>query len=67
MEFFKVPVIGGALQHPAERFTIFHGNKFLENFPYFIPCFIAAACSAFTWGVAFFTLREVCILVPSMC
>ncbi|KAF8317182.1 MFS general substrate transporter [Clavulina sp. PMI_390] len=52
------PVIGGALQHPAERLLIFKGNKFLAANPYFLPCFVSALCCACAWVFAFFALGE---------
>ncbi|KAF8311494.1 MFS general substrate transporter [Clavulina sp. PMI_390] len=52
------PIVGGALQHPAERLSLFKGNKFLAANPYFLPCFLAAACCACMWMIVFFVLRE---------
>lgn len=57
---FQAPIIGGALQHPAERFAIFRGCNFLTTYPYFLPCFVAAVFTACTWVITFFTFREVC-------
>lgn len=56
----EAPVIGGALQHPTEHFAIFHGNSFLTMYPYFLPCFTAAAFSGFVSLLAFLALGEVC-------
>lgn len=53
------PVIGGALQHPAERFALFSGNVFFKDYPYFLPCFVSASFSAVTWIIAYFFLEEV--------
>lgn len=53
------PMIGGALAHPAERFpNLFGGNKFLERYPYFLPCAIPATFSVLAWTVVFFFLKE---------
>ncbi|KAF8317183.1 MFS general substrate transporter [Clavulina sp. PMI_390] len=52
------PIIGGAIQHPAERLSLFKGNKFLAANPYFLPCFLAASCCACAWIFAFFALGE---------
>ena len=37
------PIIGGSLTHPAERFPSLFGNsQFLKDYPYFLPCAVAA-------------------------
>lgn len=53
------PMIGGALAHPAERFPdLFGGNKFLERYPYFLPCAIPATFSIISWIIVFLFLKE---------
>lgn len=44
-----------------ERFpSLFGNNKFLEEYPYFLPCAVPATFSVVTWLVTFFFLKEVC-------
>lgn len=53
------PLIGGALAHPTERFpNLFGGNKFLEKYPYFLPCSIPATFSIICWLVTYLFLKE---------
>ncbi|GLB44889.1 putative major facilitator superfamily protein [Lyophyllum shimeji] len=53
------PVIGGYLSRPAEHFPEYFGqNEFWKTHPYFLPCVIPAAFSAFTWIVGFYLLKE---------
>ncbi|KAH7909720.1 major facilitator superfamily domain-containing protein [Hygrophoropsis aurantiaca] len=37
------PLIGGSFSHPASKYPKLFGYEFLRNYPYFLPCFIAAA------------------------
>ncbi|KIM53133.1 hypothetical protein SCLCIDRAFT_1223128 [Scleroderma citrinum Foug A] len=44
------PLIGGLLEHPAEKFpAVFGGSTFLKEYPYFLPCFISAIIAAVCW------------------
>ena len=53
-------MIGGSLSRPAERFpSLFGNNKFLKEFPYFLPCAVPATFTAGAWLVAFLFLKEV--------
>ena len=52
-------VVGGSLSHPVDRFpSLFSGNEFLSQYPYFLPCAIVATYGVITWLVAFFFLEE---------
>ena len=52
---------GGALSRPAERFpNLFGDNKFLKEYPYFLPCAVPATLSVVAWLGAFCFLKEVC-------
>ena len=52
-------MIGGMLAQPAERFPFLFGdNVFLKQYPYFLPCAIAATISLIAWLVAFLFLKE---------
>ena len=47
------------LARPAERFPdLFGENKFLKEYPYFLPCAIPATFSLIAWLVTFFFLKE---------
>ena len=53
------PIIGGVLSNPAVEFPIFFGNnKFLKEYPYFLPCAISATLTLAIWIVALIFLKE---------
>jgi len=53
------PIIGGALSRPAERFpNVFGNNRFLKEYPYFLPCAVPATYTILAWLVTFFFLKE---------
>ena len=53
------PMIGGLLTRPAEGFPeLFGQNKFLQEYPYFLPCAIPAAYSVIALIVTFLFLKE---------
>ncbi|CAE6445293.1 unnamed protein product [Rhizoctonia solani] len=63
------PLIGGSLSKPAERFPGLFGSRnhswaklgmkgFWTDYPYFLPCFVAAGFAASAWCVALLFLRE---------
>ena len=52
------PLLGGALQHPAETYPKTFRNVFWSNYPYFLPCSIIALFAAFTYLVALAFLKE---------
>ncbi|KAL5641759.1 hypothetical protein ACGC1H_002018 [Rhizoctonia solani] len=63
------PLIGGTLSKPAERFPDVFGSRnhawaklgmkgFWNDYPYFLPCFVAAGVAACAWCVALLFLRE---------
>ena len=52
-------MIGGLLTRPAEGFPkLFGQNKFLQEYPYFLPCAIPATYSLIAWVVTFLFLKE---------
>ena len=54
------PIIGGALSRPAARFPeLFGDDKFLKDYPYFLPCAVPATFTVVAWLVTFFFLKEV--------
>ncbi|KDQ11871.1 hypothetical protein BOTBODRAFT_34961 [Botryobasidium botryosum FD-172 SS1] len=52
------PLLGGFLSRPAERFPATFEGKFWINYPYFLPCLVAAGFSLFCFIVAGFLLEE---------
>jgi hypothetical protein len=53
------PIIGGVLSNPAVEFPILFGNnKFLKEYPYFLPCAISATLTLVIWIVALIFLEE---------
>ncbi|KAF7964934.1 hypothetical protein HWV62_1611 [Athelia sp. TMB] len=52
-----MPVIGGALARPYDRFSLFH-SAFWKEYPYFLPCAFSAAFSAFVCTLVIFLLKE---------
>ena len=62
---FSSPVIGGVLSHPADTWPQSFGKiQFLRDYPYFLPCLVAALIpfSAIIFSIVF--LKEVrhCVL-----
>ncbi|KAI6044366.1 major facilitator superfamily domain-containing protein [Pisolithus marmoratus] len=53
------PLIGGLLEHPAEKFPAIFGNStFFKTYPYFLPCSVSATFAAISWFIAYFFLQE---------
>ncbi|RUS19352.1 major facilitator superfamily domain-containing protein [Endogone sp. FLAS-F59071] len=57
------PVLGGFLSRPVEQYPSFFGGRgwltqFLEEYPYFLPCFVAAVISAIGLLFGFMFLEE---------
>jgi hypothetical protein len=52
-------MIGGQLSKPATRIPILFDTPFWQDYPYALPCFIAAGFSLICAVVAFFCLEEV--------
>ncbi|KAG5653637.1 hypothetical protein H0H81_011739 [Sphagnurus paluster] len=53
------PLIGGYLSRPADRFpSLFGQSAFMKQYPYFLPCAVPAAFSAFFSIVAIYFLKE---------
>jgi hypothetical protein len=53
------PVLGGLLANPATQFpNIFGGIALLEQFPYFLPCFISAIISIIGLIMTYFYFEE---------
>ncbi|KAH8829533.1 MFS general substrate transporter [Flagelloscypha sp. PMI_526] len=54
---FAIPLIGGTFSNPAQKFTLLNVN-FLRQYPYFLPCFIAACISLIGLGFGSYFLEE---------
>ncbi|KAG0001791.1 hypothetical protein BGZ79_004143 [Entomortierella chlamydospora] len=53
------PVLGGYLANPAKNFPEIFGNwQFFIEYPYFLPCFVAAVGSVVGFIVGYFFLEE---------
>ncbi|THV02477.1 MFS general substrate transporter [Dendrothele bispora CBS 962.96] len=53
------PMLGGWLSNPHERFpSIFGHSEFWKEYPYALPCFVAAGYCAFVWVLALTCLKE---------
>lgn len=53
------PFMGGALARPADNFPDLFSGSFWEDYPYFLPCGVAASVVAATTIILFFFLEEV--------
>ncbi|KAI6042027.1 major facilitator superfamily domain-containing protein [Pisolithus marmoratus] len=53
------PLIGGLLEHPAEKFpAVFGDSVFFKTYPYFLPCSVSATFAVICWFIAYFSLKE---------
>ncbi|KAH7929785.1 MFS general substrate transporter [Leucogyrophana mollusca] len=52
------PLIGGSFSHPASKYPELFGYEFLRNYPYFLPCFIAAVIAIVGVLLGFVFLEE---------
>ncbi|KZV82755.1 MFS general substrate transporter [Exidia glandulosa HHB12029] len=53
------PFLGGTLSHPYERYPSWFGNNvFWKEYPYMLPCMVAAAYSAIFFTMALLFLQE---------
>jgi hypothetical protein len=53
------PMLGGLLSSPATKYpSVFGGFAFLQEYPYFLPCFISSWVSAIGFVVGYFWLEE---------
>lgn len=53
------PGIGGYLCNPVDHFpSLFGGNEFLKEYPYFLPCFVSSIGSFIGFILGYFFLEE---------
>ncbi|KAH7099280.1 MFS general substrate transporter [Auriculariales sp. MPI-PUGE-AT-0066] len=52
------PLLGGSLSQPHERFGHWFANAFWQEYPYLLPCLVAATYSAFIVIIGAFFLIE---------
>jgi hypothetical protein len=57
------PFMGGALARPHETFPKIFGTPFWKEYPYFLPCLVAALWSFSAFLLALFFLKEVSFLI----
>lgn len=56
------PIMGGVLSNPATRWPhVFGKIAFFKEHPYFLPCLVAATAAFFSFVIAFFGFKEVCV------
>lgn len=51
--------MGGVLSRPSDRFPKVFGGDFWKEYPYFLPCGVAAAFSALSCVATAILLKEV--------
>lgn len=51
--------MGGVLSRPNDRFPTVFGGDFWKDYPYFLPCGVAAAFSALSCVATAILLKEV--------
>lgn len=51
--------MGGMLQHPFERFPRYFDHPFWKAYPYFLPPFVAAVFTIFTFVITLIFFKEV--------
>lgn len=51
--------MGGVLSRPSDRFPTVFGGTFWKEYPYFLPCGVAAAFSALSCVATAILLKEV--------
>ena len=51
--------MGGALSKPSERFPNVFRDTFWKDYPYFLPCLVAASFVLFTFTVLLIVFKEV--------
>jgi hypothetical protein len=60
--YFRSPLIGGSLSHPAKHFALFQRIPFFTMYPYALPCLISGVISLGAAMLGCFCLEEVCFL-----
>ena len=55
--------IGGLLAHPERNFSLFQ-SQFWYDYPFSLPCFVAASFAAVSVVLAYFNMKEVRHNVP---
>ncbi|KAI0736958.1 MFS general substrate transporter [Fomitopsis betulina] len=58
------PLLGGTFSNPAERFPNMFNYQFLEEYPYFLPCFVAGFLSILAALLVYLFLDET---LPAKC
>ena len=54
------PLVGGILSRPQDRWPNIFSHHFWADFPYFLPCLVAATFTCLSFIIGVFFLEEVC-------
>jgi hypothetical protein len=54
------PLVGGILSRPQDRWPNIFSHPFWAEFPYFLPCLVAATSTCISFIIGVFYLEEVC-------
>ena len=58
------PLIGGVLSRPQDRWPHMFSHRLWADYPYFLPCLVAAAFTFFSFVITALYLEEVCCFLP---
>ncbi len=58
------PFIGGVLSRPQDRWPEYFSHPFWAEYPYFLPCLVAAAYALLSFILSTLYLKEVTHLPP---
>ena len=61
------PFIGGMLSRPQDSWPRVFSHPFWAEYPYFLPCLVAAACCCASFAAIAIYLKEVCLLSSIPC
>ncbi|KXN90535.1 hypothetical protein AN958_04207, partial [Leucoagaricus sp. SymC.cos] len=58
------PMIGGTLSNSTIKFSVFFNYTFLQKYPYFLPCCVAAGFNVLGLILCYFFLNEMLLALP---
>ena len=53
------PLIGGSFSKPSDRYPLLFNSRFWKEYPYFLPCLVAAAIAIIGVALGYAFLDEV--------
>jgi hypothetical protein len=62
---FLSPFIGGVLSRPQDHWPHTFSHSFWADYPYFLPCLVAATFTCLSFVITALYLEEVCFLLLS--